>query len=233
MRSIIFDLDLTLVASSTRESWISVLGQMGLTEEEALTAFRSGIGRPGRDTVTEALPRASEDEVEKVLALYDKALAAAPAPMMQDADEVLRLLHSAGHRLYLSTGTSPDVMESILLQHEWRELFALPLGSSRELPKGEKHLQAFAASEGREVKEWAADALTVGDGAGELRLGKSAGIAWRCAVLWPQLDQSVTALEEAGANLLILGLRELPRLAAARNPMAEWSLDASSASHLV
>lgn len=226
-RRIILDLDCTLINSPTHEIWTRVLGIHGFTKEEALQAFLVGTGpkhgHPVHIAAQAAFPDASKREISEILATYEELLLAAPAPAMPEAEDTLERLLSAGHTLYLSSGSSDNVVEAALIKRGWQNVFTLSLGSSA-VPKGHGHLELFARHTGIQLSDFARDTLTVGDDVREMRIGLAGGLPWRCAVLWPHLNQNEKALAVAGANLRIEGLKALPELAASRNPLLRWPL---------
>lgn len=227
MRPVVFDLDLTLIRSAGREAWMSVLESHGLSSDDAEASYLAGVGYAVGETVRTAFPTASQTQVSRILEDFEARYITAGSKQMEGASETMLALRSAGHPLYLSTGASPTMLRVALETHGWLETFDLALGSTPELPKGVQHLRCFAKHEGTSFVEWARSALTVGDGAGEMRSGVKAGLQLRCAFV-PESDRHARELlRDAGANLFVTSLGELVLLAAHQSPLSEprWAID--------
>jgi phosphoglycolate phosphatase-like HAD superfamily hydrolase len=206
---------------------MTVLTRRGLSAAEADRSFQAGKGFATLASVDAAFPNASERERRQIADEFNTVFVAAGSTEIEGASKVLATLAAAGHRLYLSTGAEPEVLEAALDRHGWGDVFDLALGSSADLPKGIGHLERFATTSGSSLlAEWARTTLTVGDGPGEMGFGAQAGIAFRCAFVSEENDDDVSLLRDAGANLRIRELREVAEVAAHSDPLsvARWSI---------
>jgi phosphoglycolate phosphatase-like HAD superfamily hydrolase len=223
---VVFDLDLTLIRSATRDSCISVLIRWGLSPTDGERVYEAGKGFALATTVDAAFPTMSEDDRRRIVTEISGVSIASESVEIDGASEVLATLVDGGHRLYLSTGSELPALEAALLRHGWDGVFELALASSADLPKGVGHLERFAESSGASLADWARTTVTVGDGPGEMGFGAMADLAYRCAFVAEEDDGQVSVLRSAGANLRIRDLREVAEIAAHDDPLSEarWTI---------
>lgn len=120
-----------------------------------------------------------------------------------EAQRVLANLHNRGLQLFLTSGTRTDILQR-RIETARIDFFAVIMGSE-VIPKGLEHIDVFARAAGTAKDDFCAKAFLVGDGPGDMKLAKNAGIY---AI---GLTNTVLAedLVKAGANEIISNLREL------------------------
>jgi phosphoglycolate phosphatase-like HAD superfamily hydrolase len=207
--NVIFDLDGTLVRTAVVEAWWPILSELGMSVRQAEQFVNATQGQAVAASLR-ALHLA-----EARIAMYERRFwdefVRHPADRIEHADELLARLHADGCRLYLSTGSNPEVAQDVLEQHGWTDRFRLALGSSPDDPKGPSHYRQFIADSGLEDREFARRTATVGDGVYDMRFGREHGVALRVGFVEGSQD-ACDRLVAAGANVLIDELAELQPL---------------------
>lgn len=202
-------MDGTLVRTAVFEAWWPILAELGLTEPDAeqflLARQGQAVAASLRDLHLPANRIAAYEQ-----RFWDELSRYSTTPI-EHADELLTQLHDDGCRLYLSTGSKPEVAHAVLEQHGWLGLFRIVLGSTAEDPKGPGHYQQFIADSGLAAQDFARRAATVGDGVYDMRFGREHGVALRVGLVEGSQD-ACDRLVAAGANVLIDALDEVPPL---------------------
>jgi len=105
----------------------------------------------------------------------------------------------------------------------WHRHFQLVLASNRELEKGEAHYRLILEDAGLAPEEFAARALSVGDGVYDMRFALEHEVSLRVGYA-PETERgraSRRKLVAAGANLLIEDLRDVVSLLESPDPLAD------------
>ncbi len=226
IRSVIFDLDQTLIVSEgIWPAWRQALKEAGLGDAEAKAAYKHGIGRPTRVTA-EADGRFSPEQVDQIVARYENLLGDGDPVPLPGAEATLRALKRAGIPVYLSTGTSPQILDRVLRRLGWQNLFTLALGSDQSCPKGTPHYDRIIAVSGLSRAAFLREAFVVGDGIADVAVGRQVGVAYRCGLLAPTTKATREELIAGGANLLVRNLTELASLARTARPLeSRWAVN--------
>lgn len=128
---------------------------------------------------------------------------AAPVVLFPKARETLQKIYEMGLTLFASSGSRTDELTK-LFKENGLPPFELVLGSE-ELPKGDRHIHAFAKRMNLSVQEFSHSAVFIGDGPSDMRLAKKFGILG----IGVTTTTTREVLLEAGANETISLLSEL------------------------
>lgn len=222
---VVFDMDHTLVASvSYLDAWHAELEARGLGDRFHVSTDNAW-GRSLYDNAAIALdcdpadPRALE-----FVGAFWMRFGAPDVPELDGASEALHALSTQGKTLYLSTGSSPVLMRRYVDLHGWDDLFALCLASPHDCLKGAEHYRLIREHAGAGFEK---RTLAVGDGASDMRFALAAGVAFRAGYLYPREGvDGAAVLKDAGANLIVSSLRDVPAIAAASSDaeLAAWTV---------
>lgn len=220
IRYAIFDLDQTLIRSKNQDSaWQTALGEFDLLHRFE-DSWIGGAGRPLTASAKIVFGTEEDDPRHRQLIdrFWDHVGDGDPEPI-DGADETLRQLVEMGITLFLSTGSYEKAVTHWLASNGWTEHFDLVLPSSETSPKGSEHYRLIIEHLGVPLSSFAAEAMTVGDGAFDMRYGVEHGVAYRIgyAPLAGVASDTEPELREAGANVIVRSLRELPRFVARVN----------------
>ncbi len=145
----------------------------------------------------------SPDEVKKCCELFWASAKHAPAPLFKGARETLIKLREKNKILFATSGSNEDELKELFAANSLPP-FVMILGSDK-IPKGEKHIRAFAASMNLPLEEFVLNAVLVGDGPSDMRIAK------QCGILGIGVTTTTTAeiLINAGASETISLLSEV------------------------
>jgi phosphoglycolate phosphatase len=139
-----------------------------------------------------------EHEVPKMMdefcnIIYDETYSLFPA-----AEELLNLFKNKGYKVFITSGSGTGPMLKRLYEVGVFPYIDFLIGFDI-YKKGLKHIEMLAEKEGLSLKQFALQSVYFGDGPGDMRLAKSAGIfaIGVAQTVNPEL------LKEAGADLVI------------------------------
>lgn len=211
LRAVAFDLDGTLTDSAPGicATVGAVLREAGHpTPDDELV--RSMIGLPLWDVLARCGPGASDADVDLFIERYKARYAETVIPttlLFPRAWSLLRACRAGGLKIALVTAKSTDVAVQVLGRCRVRGLFDSIVGGDRaERPKPYPDLMQVAL---RELGVAPKEALLVGDGDHDIRMGASAG-ARTCGVAWGV--HAAERLHAAGAELVVHSVAELREL---------------------
>ena len=202
----VFDLDGTLIRSAGHlPAWIDACAEFGLEPRAAANALETYRGRP-LIPILEAELGLSPAIARRCMKRFQELAGDEDCEPMPGADATLRRVHARGHRLFLSTASRPALAARHLEALGWSTLFSVVLGTEARCPKGPTHYRRFASSLGVGVEEFAADAITIGDGRADMSFARDAGVAMRIGFNPSRDADYQLALREAGALAVIARL---------------------------
>lgn len=202
------------------------------TGTRALQVWSVSAGRPLIEVIAESFgchPDALL--VDQVSDDFYRELGAGDPTPVDGATEALNALYAAGAPLYLSTGSYRPAVDAWLGLLGWNRFFRVVCPSSRLSPKGNDHYRRFITDFGASPQEFAAQALTIGDGIFDMRFGLEQGIALRAGYA-PATEAGLRRDERlitAGANLILRDLRQIIPVLEHADPLSDRRWRAASA----
>jgi phosphoglycolate phosphatase-like HAD superfamily hydrolase len=223
-RFLIFDLDQTLIESSTmHDAWQDTIVQFGGNLEDAMIRWRRSAGLTLDVQVMETFGVDEHDPiVDRIIETFWLNVGTGDPVPVEGAAETLEHLYSERVPLYLSTGSYQNAVDTWLGFLGWNRYFRTICASSRSFPKGPAHYRQIIADSGVAAAEFGSRAVTVGDGPYDMQYGLEHGVAVRVGFVPPSArPERRGRLIEAGANAIISDLRELPQLLESPEPWAD------------
>ena len=141
------------------------------------------------------LPR---NEVPKMMDEFCNIIYDEKYSLFPEVEELLKLFKSKGYKVFITSGSGTGPMLKRLYEVGVFPYIDFLIGFDI-YKKGLKHIEMLAEKEGMSLKQFAFKSVYFGDGPGDMRLAKSAGIfaIGVAQTVNPQL------LKEAGADLVI------------------------------
>lgn len=139
-----------------------------------------------------------ENEVPKMMdefcnTIYDESYLLFPK-----AEELLKLFKTRGYKVFITSGSGTGQMMKRLYEAGIFPYVDCLLGFDI-YKKGPKHLEMLAEKEGLSLKKFSSQSVYFGDGPGDMRLAKNAGLF--AIGVAQTVDPEI--LKEAGADLVI------------------------------
>ncbi|MCT9820936.1 HAD hydrolase-like protein [Microbacterium sp. W1N] len=184
--------------------------------DAALQYVRDTMGQSKIDVFTHLAggDRAAAERANAAFeAAYRDLIAEVGVSEIDGAGEVIAGLAAAGVPVVLTTGFAPDTRDAILAALPWAGAVTAalsPVDAGRGRPAPDLVLTAVVRAQAPSL----AATVVVGDTASDVESGRRAGAGLVVGVLTGAHDRA--ALEAAGADAVIDGIRDLPALLAAR-----------------
>lgn len=213
MGILIFDLDGTLVDSMPghASAFSGVLhDKFGVDKQFSIKEYMDSAGLPLNQQFKQTLSLAgieTNDTDEMVVAFWEH-LEHIDVKAFPYTLEIISILHSAGYKLVVSSGSSPEVVCEKLKKAGLYKYIALNLGTDYKhslITKGKEHIEIIKKTFKLSSEQFQTNALMIGDGTHDMKIAKQANIASIGVVT----DNNETSLISAGADTLIYSIAEL------------------------
>lgn len=139
-----------------------------------------------------------EDEVPEMMDDFCNLIYNETYVLFPKAEELLKLFKTRGYKVFITSGSGTGQMMKRLYEAGIFPYVDCLLGFDI-YKKGPKHLEMLAEKEGLSLKEFASQSVYFGDGPGDMRLAKNAGLF--AIGVAQTVDKEI--LKEAGADLVV------------------------------
>ena len=176
-RYFVFDADGTIFDSMQlhEDALVELLSRFDVSEARVRQAHTDLCGVPLVQAYREILgPICTRELAEQLVdAFFDAVLEIMPKLFDRVRDTLMRM-HWQNYRLFLSSGTRTDVLRRRVRHHDLTYFWDV-MGTG-VIPKGLGHLEVFAHMMRVDLETFCSRACMVGDGLGDMKLAKEAGM---------------------------------------------------------
>ena len=203
IKYVVSDLNGTLVDAMpiyTRVFCDVVKRHTGIESPKVASYSIAATGTPWDEQFSHILEhhKLPKNEVPKMMDEFCNIIYDEKYSLFPEVEELLKLFKSKGYKVFITSGSGTGPMLKRLYEVGVFPYIDFLIGFDI-YKKGLKHIEMLAEKEGMSLKQFAFKSVYFGDGPGDMRLAKSAGIfaIGVAQTVNPQL------LKEAGADLVI------------------------------
>jgi phosphoglycolate phosphatase len=208
IKYIISDLNGTLVDAMpiyTRVFCDVVKRHTGIESPKIAAYSIAATGTPWDEQFSHILEshKLPQDEVPKMMDEFCNIIYEERYSLFPGAEELLKLFKTKGFKIFVTSGSGTGPMLKRLYEVGVFQYIDFLIGFDI-YKKGLKHIEMLAEKEGLSLKELALQSVYFGDGPGDMRLAREAGIfaIGIAQTVEPEL------LKEAGANLVLTKIED-------------------------
>lgn len=203
IKYIISDLNGTLVDAMpiyTRVFCDVVKQYTGIESPNVAAYSIAATGTPWDEQFSHILEyhKLSKDAVPKLMDEFCNIIYSETYSMFPKAEELLKLFKAKGYKVFITSGSGTGPMMKRLYEAGIFPYIDCLLGFDI-YKKGPKHIEMLAEKEGLSLKQFALQSVYFGDGPGDMRLAKNAGLL--AIGVAQTVDPEI--LKEAGADLVL------------------------------
>lgn len=203
VKYIVSDLNGTLVDAMsiyTRAFCDVVKRQTGIESPNVAAYTIAATGTPWDEQFSHILEshKLPKNKVPKLMDEFCNTIYDETYLLFPKAEELLKLFKTRGYRVFITSGSGTGPMMKRLYEAGIFPYIDILLGFDI-YKKGPKHIEMLAEKEGLSLKQFALQSVYFGDGPGDMRLAKNAGLF----AIGVAQTVSPEILKEAGADLVL------------------------------